>query len=116
MFEIERTTENPGNLPESEIHDEARSLPKTGALSHLDFFEPQSSFHSGPQWKSRGYALVAWSFAASVIDSLIVISFVSLFLFAGLAVGKSGQAEAVMIARPLLMRSAGLLFVFIYAS
>jgi ABC-type multidrug transport system fused ATPase/permease subunit len=48
----------------------------------IDHFEKSTGFHSGPNQIGRSYRRALWSFAASVIDTLIVVSIVCFFLVA----------------------------------
>lgn len=48
----------------------------------IDNFISNTGFHSGPMGASRSYRRALWSFAASIIDTLIVVSIVCFFLVA----------------------------------
>ena len=90
--------------------DQAR---RPGVLDGMDFIEASGSFHGGPNWKSSGYALVAWSFVASIIDACVVTGLACFFLFAGLLVEKMG-AEFLIFDRSVMLKSAVILFLFLH--
>ncbi len=63
-----------------EIRTPAREIPyPKGHLRDLDFAESTMGFHSGPN-RRRGYRLILFSWAASLIDVLLGVAFSSFFI------------------------------------
>lgn len=91
-------------------------LPK-GALPDHDFLESatETAFHSGSHRSPSGRVLMAWSFAATVIDVLVVFSLVCLFLFVSLLVLRS-MSEPIALGRETFTRFVVPLFIFLYSS
>ncbi|MFN7728049.1 MAG: RDD family protein [Bdellovibrio sp.] len=88
---------------------------RNGALDDLDFVESSGSFHGGPNWKKSGYALVAWSFVASIIDACVVVGLACLFMVVVLFIAKMG-GEFLTFDRAVILNAVFILFVFLHVT
>lgn len=107
----------PGHIPAPEIAPPAqkRAYVDEAALEGLDFVEMSGAFHGGPRWRSRGYALVAWSFVATVIDACVVLGLACLFLFVTLWIEKTG-VQMAFLERSLILKSGAMIFLFLHVT
>lgn len=99
--------------PEIKSRRQRQAFVSPTALGGHDFLETSSSFHGGPRWRSRGYALVAWSFVATVIDACVVLGMACLFLFVTLWIEKTG-VQMAFLERSLILKSGALIFLFLH--
>ena len=112
MWEINREAPEPVKDPDSDGVISER-LPLRGVLGTLDFLESTPGFQGGPVSPRSSRVTMAWSFIASLIDALVVISILCLFMSLTLFVERFGVGN-LHIEHPLLLKAAGLVFVFLY--
>jgi len=109
----------PEPTPQAPEVEKPSRFPFKGALDQFDFVQPSMSrpgFSDRPGGIQPGRVLMAWSMAASLIDLLIVFSFVCLFLFLSLLIEKLGLSPNLQIDRGVLLRSGVLVFAFLHSA
>lgn len=106
-----RRTPEPSPLPNAETP----KSPLKGFLGALEFEAPPLAFQGGSQSKPSGWKLMAWSWAATLIDALIVLSLVCLFLFVSLLIERAG-IRLWGARRELIVNMGLLVFPFLYAT
>lgn len=76
----------------------------------------QTGFHSGPRARRKGHRLAAWSWLASFIDTLILISLSCVFLLVFSMIMKTGAGSIVRDLRSQQSLAENFLQVFILSS